>query len=147
MATGHQDRSLSIWDIRTQQVLTSVKNDDIQGTKLSQIQFSNKGYQFAATWSNSNAVKIYDMRKNFSSVLLEMPSTSPINISFDAYGNNLMAGQDKTLRVFSSKTWAPFQVDLQTDAAINKCMFNKNSFVGVTMHSNPDCFCEFTVPT
>lgn len=85
------------------------------------------------------------MRKNFSAVLLEMPSVSPISICFDAFGNNLMAAQGTTLKVFSSKNWVPHQVELKTQSAIKKCLFSKKSFLAVTAHEDPNCYCEFSV--
>ena len=98
LATGHQDRSLSIWDIRTQTVFTSITNDDVKGDELVHLCFSNKGYQFAAAWKNSNVVKLYDMRKNFTAVSMEIPKQTAdsdiSSLSFDAYGNYLMATQD-----------------------------------------------------
>jgi WD40 repeat protein len=94
MATGHEDRTMSIWDIRTQKVFASIPNDNIQGTILDKICFSEKGYQFAAAWKGSNVVKMYDMRKSFAEVEIVFPTDteqdSISNIQFDKYGNYLM---------------------------------------------------------
>lgn len=44
LASGHPQGSLSIWDIRTQTVFTTLNNEDMKGNALKQIAFSNKGY-------------------------------------------------------------------------------------------------------
>lgn len=129
MSTGHQDGSLSIWDIRTQNVFTTIKNDGINGGPVSNISFSNKGYLFAASWQQSNVVKIYDMRKNFSSIPIELPEGENVSsICFDAFGNNIAVAQDNALRVYSGKTWTPQQAEVKASAPISKCVFSPSSF-------------------
>ena len=125
LATGHQDRSLSIWDIRTQNVFTTIKNEDINGSALTHICFSNKGYQFAAGWKGSNIVKLFDMRKNFSSVPITVGDTEPSSICFDAFGSYLLATCENKLRMYSGKTWNPHFVEVTSEQKFSKCSFSK----------------------
>lgn len=127
LASGHEDRSLSIWDIRTQQVFTTIKNDDIQGLAISEICFSNKGYQFAASWKGSNIVKLYDMRKNFTATCLEFTQPTVQSICFDFYGNYLAGAQGRNLRMFSGKNWTPQVAEINTDAPLSNLKFASDS--------------------
>jgi len=76
-------------------VFTTISNDEVHGQGVSNICFSNKGYQFAASWKGSNVVKLFDMRKNFGATSIEFPAESSNSevqsLSFDAYGNYLLA--------------------------------------------------------
>lgn len=132
MATGHQDRTMSIWDIRTQKVFTTIRNDDIQGTLLNQICFSNKGYQFAAAWKDSNVIKLYDMRKNFAATDIIFPrddSTACVNnISFDEYGNFLFASQRDKIRLYAGKQWQNHQAEVSVDSPVGTCKFSRSNF-------------------
>ena len=91
-ATGHQDNSISIWDIRSQTVFTSIKNNEIEGGECNHIAFSNKGYHIAASFKNSSVVKVYDMRKNFSISNIELPQKSVVSsLEYDPFGSYLLA--------------------------------------------------------
>ena len=128
MATGHEDKTMSIWDIRTQQVFTVIQNPDVtDGSLLDQICFSNKGYQFAAAWKGSNIVKLYDMRKNFAATDIIFPrdndSDCVKNLQFDTYGNFLLATQGKRIRLYAGKQWQNHQAELTMDSDITTCKF------------------------
>ena len=69
------------------------------------------------------------MRKNFSSILLELPRTDSAFVSFDQFGNNLMAAQGHTIKLFSGKTWMPHTLEQQLAHRVSKFVFAKQTFV------------------
>ena len=146
-ATGHQDKSINIWDIRTQKIFTSIKNNEIDGNECQHIAISNKGYHFAASFKDSNVVKIYDMRKNFSVSTIEFPNNSDIqSLDFDPYGGYLLGAQDNFLNIYSSKFWNHDQIELEQGQQINRCKYGKGEkFMIFTSLCNSRTIKEFVL--
>jgi WD40 repeat protein len=89
------------------------------------------------------------MRKNFSATLLEFPRQTPdssVNsISFDAFGNFLLASQDNAVRVYSGKSWNPHSVEVDGNKPISKCSFLPTSFGALWSSSEDETMHELNI--
>ena len=96
-------------------------------------------------------IKLYDMRKNFSSICIEIPEQdtsaqdSISSLSFDAYGNYLLGTYKNKLRIYSGKTWTPHQVEHISDATFDKCIFSKSSMKAFGVCKQDEIVREFSV--
>lgn len=50
-------------------------------------------------------------------------------MSFDSFGNNLMAAQGDRIKLFSGKTWMPHTLEQQVQEPVSKFVFAKQSFL------------------
>lgn len=104
LIAGLKDGTIKLYDIRTQKEIA--KLDAFKG-ELSQITFSNKGLNFAAAWSTSDVVRVFNLRKLGKEVYELKHDSNVQSVSFDKYGTSLVTGAGQALNIYqASKHWA-----------------------------------------
>ncbi|KAJ9078041.1 hypothetical protein DSO57_1010859 [Entomophthora muscae] len=109
---GTQDSTVQIWTIKDQS-----KAADFTGHTgaIISMSFSENGY-FLATTSESNEVKLWDLRKLVNFETLSLPS-KVTKVQFDSCGSYLAAACEESVTIYKAKSWNEPLVSLATHAS------------------------------
>ena len=130
-ATGETDGSLRIWDITSQENITTFE----AGTSdISSISFSENGYYLATCGVKCPDVKIWDLRKPDLLKTISLSKEDLHRVQFDYSGSYLGVVGFKT-HIYDTKTWTQFANFSDHKEIITDIKFGKNakSFITTSM--------------
>jgi len=127
-ATGESDGCLRIWDITSQENITTF---EAHTNDVASISFSENGYYLATCGLKNPDVKIWDLRKPDLFKTITLNKEDLHSVEFDYSGNYLGVVGNKT-HLYDTKTWTQFASFNDHKDVITDIKFGKNSNYFIT---------------
>lgn len=103
---GFKNGLIKIYDVRTKELFMKIEDKQGYG-EVSSLAFSNKGLQFAATWTQLKDPLLFNLRK-INDVQTPLnpfgEGTFAQSVCFDHFGNHLLSGVGNGISIYGGKT-------------------------------------------